>query len=157
MASWSKSKKRSEFSPPDTSGSTSGSNLASVQQSAGEQTPQQSALATPAPSRTSRGFDKLKRFLSRSPSPSPSPSPCPSPSPGVGRRNEVKSDKPIGTPTPQSLMVPANAAVRPHSTNSGGSTLIARDLSPLTSGNNLTGVSTGNHGSPSSAYPLYHC
>ena len=144
MAPWLKSK-RSEYQS-GTSGSTSEPNLASAQQSSGEQMPQQSTLPTPAPGRTSRAFGKLKRSLF------PSPSPSPSLSPGVGRRDEVKSDKPIATSIRQSLMVPANAAVRPHSSYSGGSTLQARDPSPLTTGNDVTAVSSGNSGSPSTSY-----
>ena len=146
--------KRSGY-PAGTSGSTSEPNLASAQpdpqpgQSSGEQMPQQPALlAPPRRSRRRRVVDKVKGLLpSSSPSPSPSLSPSPSPSPGTGRLSEAR---PIATPTPQSLMVPANAVVRPHSSYLGASTQKAYDTSPLTTGNDVTAVSSGNYGSPSS-------
>ena len=101
--------------------------------------PKQSALPAPASSRSSRVFDKLKISLF-------------SPSLGLERRNEGKSAKPIVTSTPpQSLIVPANTAVRPHSSYSGGSTLKTHDSSLLTAEDNATAVSTGNHSPPSSA------
>ena len=132
MVSW--KWKRSGY-PSGTSGSTSEPNLASAQpdpqpeQPSGEQMPQQPALlAPPGRSRGRRVVDKVKRSLlpSSSPSPSPSPSPCLSPSLGIGSHSEAKSDKPTATPTPQ----------------------------PGT-GDDVTAVSSGSYGSPSSSYLLY--
>ena len=152
MAPWWNSKR------PEYSGSTSEPNLVSdpqPEQSSRLQTPQEPALLAPPRSRRRHVVDKLKGFVSSSPSPSPSPSPCPSPSPSIGRRDKI-IPIPTSTSTSQSLMVPANAAVRPHSSYSGGSTPKTRDPSPLTAGANVTtAVSTGNHGSPSPSYILY--
>ena len=104
--------------------------------------PQQPALLGQNRGRRSRVFNKLAW---RSMFPSPSPPPCRSPSPSIERGDGIKSDRPIAMSTPQSLIVPASAAARPSSSDS---TIKAHDPSPLSSRDNVSTMSAGNHGSP---------
>ena len=144
MFPWKKSKR--SIYPPSTLGPTSDPNLANAQscpdlrpeQPSGEQQPQQPRLSTPNRSRRSRVLDRLT-WRSLFPSPSPSPS--------VERHDDIKSDTPIATSTPQSLALPAILAVRPHSSHAASSTLINHGLSPHTAGDNVTAASSGNCGS----------
>ena len=95
-------------------------------------------LAPPAPAKKRRGriLGKVKSFVASSRSPSRAPD--------IVRRNVVQSDRPIAASTPQSLMVPAHTAARPHTSYSGSSTPKTRDPSPLATRDNVAAVSTGD-------------
>ena len=120
-----------------------------LEQSSGEQRPQQAALSPPIASRSGRIVNWLERK-------SPLPSRLPSPSPEVDSHNSA-TDSQVAASTRQPLRVPASASLRPHNSCSGTSarqahepTPTLHDPSPLASGDNVPTRSSGDHSSPSS-------